>query len=112
MVRMWIAFSAFIRSMMAAKRGGFSRTRRPGDQHDSVSQLHDLFQLLRKVQCLKPWNRIRNDAHHDRAASALAENVYSESPDSRNAVRKVSGTILFEPADGMFILAHDVRTTI
>src|SRR6476646_5288467 len=64
------------------------------------------------MQFLKAWNAIRNYAHHHRAASALAENVHTESPDTGDAIGKIRRAFLFEHADRMFVFAHQVARKI
>src|SRR5580658_3717321 len=60
------------------------------------------------MQFFEAGNAIGNHAHDDRATSALAEDVYAESAHAGDTVGKVRGALLFELADGMFVLAHQV----
>src|SRR5690348_12266724 len=94
------------------ERGRLSRTRGPGNQDDPISQLHDVFQLCRQVQFIKAGNPIGNYAHYDRTASTLAENVHAESACACHAVGQIRGAILFELANGMFVLAHQVLSNL
>src|SRR5271168_4684281 len=69
------------------ERRGFAGASRAGHEDDAISQLHDLAQRRRQVQILESWNLVRNYTHDDRTASALFENIHTETRHACNAVR-------------------------
>src|SRR5215469_6340814 len=69
--------------------GGFSRTGRASHQHNPIAKFDDLLQRRGQSQIRKTGNIVGNDAHYDRAGSALPEDVYAEAADTINSVRQI-----------------------
>src|SRR5712691_10251508 len=57
------------------QRGGFSCADRPGHQHDARAKLRDRRKLRGQTQSGEVGNGVGDDAHHDGAGAALAEDV-------------------------------------
>ena len=90
------------------ERGGFSRSGGAGDQDDAVAEVHDIFELRRKVQLFETGNTIGNHAHDDGVAAALAKDIDAEAGDAGKPIGEIGGAILLQFADRMVVLAHDV----
>src|SRR5208283_3737907 len=79
-----------------------------GHQNDSVADLGGLFQLRGKVERMESGNDGRNDAHDNRTASALNEDVDAETRHSRQSVGDVAGALLAQRVDGLFVVADQI----
>src|SRR5208283_5787873 len=77
-----------------------------GDEDDARVQRTDIVQLRGKVQVLKRGDFVGDDAHHDCAASALAEDVDTETGGIFQAVGKIGGAFFFQLASGVFVVAQ------
>ena len=86
--------------------GGFAGARGAGDQHDAVAQGADFGELWREVQVVETGDAVRDDTHDDGTASALPENVDTETGNLVKAVGQIGGTFLFEFLRRVFIAAE------
>ena len=85
-----------------------ARTGRAGHQHDSISEIDNFLQSRGQIQLLESGNFVGNDAHHDGAASALPEDIDTESRHARNSIGQIRGAILLKFPCRAFVLGHDI----
>ena len=76
------------------QRGRFARSRRAGHQHNSIPQLRDVGQGLGQAQGSEIGDFGGNDAHHDRAASPLNENIDAKTRQAGQSKRNIAGPVL------------------
>src|ERR1700682_6418074 len=81
-------------------------------KHDAVAHIHNFLQYRRQIQLLETGAIVRNDAHHNGAASALLEDIYAETPHARDSVGEVGGAILLQLRDRGVIFSNDFASDV
>src|ERR1044071_1492797 len=71
--------------------GTLAAARWSSDEHDAILEIYYLFQLFRQIEIAELRRLHRNDAHDDRVAAALLEDIDTEASVAGNAERQVSG---------------------
>src|SRR4029077_1751967 len=89
-------------------RGRFAGAGGAGHQDNAVFQLHDFFEARRQLEVIEPGNFVGDDAHHDGATAALAEDVDAKTADAGQAIGKVGGAVLIELVQRVLVIPHDV----
>ena len=79
----------------AGQRRRLARTRRTGDQHQTLLQLAEAQHVLGDLEVLGFGQPERNHADDRRERTALAEDVRAESPDAVDGKREVIVVVLF-----------------
>src|SRR5829696_1322 len=57
------------------------------DKHDTVFDIYDFLQLLRKIEIAETWRTHRNHTHDDRVRPALFEDIDAKTRIARHAER-------------------------
>ncbi len=103
-----IAIFAVDRVDQRGQRRGLARPRASRHQNDPAAYFCGFFQLRRQPKRVECWNRGRNDAHHNRATSALDEYVDAEAGHSRQSIGDVARTLLAKRTDCLLVIADQV----
>src|SRR5689334_21615791 len=77
------------------------------DQHETVFDIHYLFQLFRQIEIIEPRRPHWDNTHDDGVSATLLEDVDAESRITRNAERKVCGAALFKSLEWRWLIADD-----
>ena len=83
-----------------------SRSRRPGDQHDSVLQVGDPSQFFWELQFGKTGNALRNHPHHNRVAAPLDKDIDPKARRARQAIRNVARALLLQHGQSLFVIPN------